>query len=87
MQGFDGHELISILGSAGESGTKRIWLVYTYQEEYENWLKARNVLSRKYSIILEKKWAQDPDSGLKRRFFKKNFSPYRIVAELYERKE
>jgi hypothetical protein len=86
MPGLGGEELINNLGSLGESGRERIWLIYTYQEEYENWLKARDMLSRNYSIILEKKWAKDPDFELKKRFFKKNFSPYRIVAELYERK-
>ena len=65
---------------------KRIWLIYTYQEEYEYWLKSREILHKNYRVLIEKKWVHDPDFELKKKLFRRNFAPYRIVATLYERK-
>ncbi|MDD5129530.1 MAG: glycosyltransferase family 39 protein [Candidatus Omnitrophica bacterium] len=86
IPGFEGPGLIKKLESLDKAGTKRIWLIFTYQEEYESWLKACAILSKDYTVISEKKWGADPDYKLKKRFFKKNFLPYRIIAQLYERK-
>lgn len=79
-------EMNKLLRDTDEKKVKRVWLVFTYQEEYENWLKARELFGKNYTLILEKKWAQDPDFKLKKKFFRKNFLPYRVIAELYERK-
>jgi len=87
VPGYSGDELIAKVQKLAEKGTEKIWLVYTYQEEYQNWLKSRDILSKKYRVLTEKKWVHDPDAEIKKKFFKKNFSPYRIVAELYERRK
>ncbi|MDY6844294.1 MAG: glycosyltransferase family 39 protein [Thermodesulfobacteriota bacterium] len=86
IPGFSGEALIKKVRELDKIGTKRIWLVYTFQEEYENWLEARDILNNHYNILFEKKWSHDPSYKLKKRLFKRNFAPYRIVAELYERK-
>jgi len=85
ISGFEGNALIKELEGYDNAGPKRIWLIFTYQEEYDNWLQARSILNKQYVLMREKKWAQDPDYMLKRKFFKKNFSPYRVVAEHYVR--
>ena len=87
IPGFSGEELVAKVRELDEVGTGKIWLVYTYREEYENWLKSRDILRKNYRVLIEKKWGHDPDSELKKKFFKRNFSPYRIVAELYEREK
>ena len=75
------------LQNLDKSSVKRLWIIFTYQEEYDNWLKICGILDgRGYKVILEEKWGEDPDYKLKRNFFKKNFLPYRIVVQLYERK-
>ncbi len=87
VPGFSGEALIKKVRELDEAGTGKVWLVYTYREEYENWLKSRDILSKNYSVLSEKRWAHDPDFALKKKFFKRTFAPYRIAAELYERKK
>ncbi len=80
-------KLVEKLQNLDKSSVKRLWIIFTYQEEYDNWLKICGILDgRGYKVILEEKWGEDPDYKLKRNFFKKNFLPYRIVVQLYERK-
>lgn len=86
VPGFSGEVLVNKVRELDESGTKKIWLIYTYREEYENWLKSRDILSENYRMLTEKKWAHDPDFAMKEKFFKRNFAPYRVAAALYERK-
>lgn len=85
LEEYGGEELLDKVKLINESSTERMWLIFSYQEEYQNWLKARNLLSEKYQVIDEKKWSHDPDYKLKRKLFRRNFAPHRIVAELYER--
>jgi len=86
IPGFSGKAVIEKVQELDQVRTERIWLLYTYREEYDNWLKASDILSKNYKVVIEKKWAQDPDFKLKQKFFRRNFAPYRIVAELYERR-
>ena len=86
IPGFSGKAVIEKVQELDQVRTDRIWLLYTYREEYDNWLKASDILSKNYKVVIEKKWAQDPDFKLKQKFFRRNFAPYRIVAELYERR-
>ena len=87
IPGYSGKDLISAVTELTKTGTEKIWLVYTYQEEYDNWLKSREIVSKNYQVVKEKKWVHDPDYALKKKLFKRSFSPYRIVAELYESKK
>ena len=86
VPGFSGEGLIAKVRELDEVETERIWLVYTYREEYENWLKSRDILGKSYKTLIDKKWAHDPDFAMKEKFFKRNFTPYRVAAALYERK-
>ena len=86
IPGFSEKAVLEKVRELDDAGKKRIWLVFTYQEEYEYWLKSREMLNKNYRVLIEKNWAHDPDFELKKRLFKRNFVPYRIVAELYERK-
>lgn len=86
LPSFGGEALVEKVRESNKTLSKRIWLVYTYQEEYVFWLKARDILSRNYAVVREKKWSPDPDFEIKRKFFKRPFAPYRIVAELYQQK-
>lgn len=86
IKGFQEKEVMQEIKKTAELGTKRIWLIFTFPEEYDNWLNAREFLLANYTVIKKENWARDPDFETKKRFFKKNFSPYRIVAELFERK-
>jgi len=86
LPAFSEDQVIEKAKEVDEKGIKKVWLVYTYQEEYENWRQAQRLLSTNYSVIDGEKWMHDPDSHIKKKFFRRNFSPYRIVAELYERK-
>lgn len=86
LRGYGGSELMAEL-KARQADTKRFWLLYTSQDEYESWLRVREMLGKHYAMIEVKKWGYDHDAELKRKFFKKSFSTYRVVAELYERKD
>jgi len=85
LSGFSGEDLIARVRKLDEAGTGKIWLVYTYHEEYENWLKARDILNENYRLSMEKTWVDDPDFALKKKLFRRNFAPYRIATALYER--
>ena len=86
IPGFSGKAVIEKVQELDQVRTERIWLLYTYREEYDNWLKASDILSKNYKVVIEKKWARDPDFKLKQKYFRRNFAPYRIVTELYERR-
>ena len=86
IPGFSGKEVLEKIRDFDDAVKKRIWLIYTSQEEYEYWLKSREILNKNYRVLIEKKWVHDPNFELKKKLFRRNFAPYRIVATLYERK-
>jgi 4-amino-4-deoxy-L-arabinose transferase-like glycosyltransferase len=87
LSGFSGEDLIARVRELDGAGVDKIWLVYTYQEEYKNWLVSRDILSPHYRLSMEKAWVDDPHFALKKKLFRRNFAPYRIAAALYERKQ
>lgn len=86
LEGYSGDDLLNKMSGVRQSNIDRIWLIFAYQEEYNNWLNARDLLLKDYIVVKEMKWIDDPDYELKRKLFKRDFSPHRVVAELYERK-
>jgi len=86
LSDYSENKLIDKVSELAKSNKKRIWLIYTHQEEYENYLKSCKLLDNDYNIIVDMKWSPDPDYEIKKIFFRKTFVPYRIVARLYERK-
>lgn len=85
IPGFSEKEVIEKVRDLAGAGKKRIWLIYTYQEEYEYWLKSCEILEKDYRVVTDNKWAYDPDFEIKKKLFRKAFVPYRIAARLYER--
>jgi mannosyltransferase len=86
LPGYSEEGLIEKIKQLDHDGKERIWLVYTYQEEYPFWLRSRDILGEHYDVAIERKWVQDPDFERKKKYLTREFAPYRIVAELYQRK-